>query len=308
MTIFFALIGKLLPLYLFIVAGYALGVLLHLKRRPVAVLLLYILSPIVVLEGGWTAPVSRGTLALPLLFLVICSVLCGCFYLVSAFVWKRGDTMRNLAAFASADGNSGYFGIPAGLALFGPQSLGIIVLCSLGFLLYECSVGFFTLARGNFTIRESLRKAIALPLLYAFGLGMAANIWHLQEPAVLVAVFRDVRSAYSVMGMLLIGISLAGERLSAVDGRLLAFTTVAKTIVWPGLMLFLIALDRHVLHIFGNDVHGVILLMGMVPLAVNTVVYSSVLKVHPERAAVAVMVSTLLALPFIPLLSAFFPA
>jgi len=306
MAVFFALVGKLLPLYLFIAAGYLLGVFLHLKRRPVALLLLYILSPIVIFEGSWTAPLSRGTLALPLLFLVICSVLCGLFYLVGGLIWKRGNTMRNLAAFASANGNTGYFGIPVALALFSPDILGIVVLSSLGFVLYECSTGFFMLARGNFTVGESMRKVLALPLLYAFVLGIAANAVHLSVPVLVGAVFRDVRSAYGVLGMLLIGVSLAGERLSAVDAKLLTFTTVAKIIVWPSLMLCLIAFDRQVLHVFSTDVHHVMLLMGIVPLAVNTVIYSSVLKVHPEKAAVAVMVSTVLALFFIPAISMLF--
>lgn len=306
MEVFFSLVGKLLPLYLFIAAGYLLGVFLHLPRRPVALLLLYILSPIVIAEGSWTAPLSRATLALPLLFLAICSLLCGVFYMLAGVVWKRGDTMRNLAAFASANGNTGYFGIPVALALFPAQRLGIVVLASLGFVLYECSTGFFTLARGNFTPGESLRKILSLPLLYAFVLGIAANAMHLPVPALFEALFRDVRSAYSVLGMLLIGVSLAGERLSAVDGKLLAFTTVAKIVVWPVLMLTLIALDRRMFHVFGPDVHDVMLLMGIVPLAVNTVVYSSVLRVHPEKAAVAVMVSTVVALFFIPAVSAVF--
>lgn len=306
MLVFLVLVGKLLPLYLFIVTGYLLGVFLRLKRRPVAILLLYVLSPIVVFEGGWTAPLSRGTLALPLLFLMICSILCGFFYSLSGFVWKRGESMRNLAAFASANGNSGYFGIPAALALFPSDRLGIVVLCSLGFLLYECSTGFFTLARGNFTIGESVKKVLALPLLYAFILGIAANFLHLASSPVVTTLLSNVRSAYSVLGMMLIGVSLAGEKLSAVDTRLLAFTTVAKTIVWPAVMLAIIALDRQVLHVFSEDVHGVLLLMGMIPLAVNTVVYSSVLKMHPEKAAVAVMVSTVLALFLIPALSAVF--
>jgi hypothetical protein len=71
-------------------------------------------------------------------------------------------------------------------------------------------------------------------------------------------------------------------------------------------MVGLIFLDRYFLHIFGEDVHGVMLLMGIVPLAVNTVVYSSALNVHPEKAAVAVLVSTLIALPFIPFMTVLF--
>ena len=304
MELFFILLQKLFPLYILIALGYVAGVFFRVKRDPVAFLLLYILSPLVVMDGAMTVTLNRGTLSLPLLFLIICSTLCWIFFSIGSCVWKRGDSMRNLAAFASANGNTGYFGIPVALALFPKDILGIVVLSSFGFVLYECTTGFFLLARGNYSYRESVVKLIKLPLLYAFVLGLAVNAVGFTPPALLVTALDGVRSAYSIFGMMLIGIALARQSRSAFDGRLLVFTTIAKCVIWPALMLMLIGIDRHFLHVFGEDVHGV--LMGMVPLAVNTVVYSSALKVHPEKASVAVMVSTLIALPFIPLLSVLF--
>ncbi|MDD4627983.1 MAG: hypothetical protein PHE68_01150 [Candidatus Peribacteraceae bacterium] len=306
MSLFFVLLGKLLPLYLLIGAGYIVGALFHLKRQVVALILLYVLSPLVVLEGGLTAHLTRATLLLPLIFLFLCSALCLIFLAASSLVWRKNDSMRNLAAFASANGNTGYFGIPAAMALFPSDVLGLVVLCSLGFLLYESSVGFFVLARGNYTFRESVGKLLKLPLLYAFALGVILNMLHFSPSPAVFGFLHDVRGAYSVLGMMLIGLGLAGEKFSAVDSRLLGFTTVAKCVIWPTLMMIIIMVDRQALHFFGEDVHGVMLLMAMVPLAVNTVVYSSVLKVHPEKAAVAVMVSTLLALFMIPALSVLF--
>jgi predicted permease len=281
-------------------------VIFCVKRRLVAVLLLYFLSPLVVFEGAMTVHLSRGTLILPLLFFVVCSILCLLFYASGSFFWGRGNSLKNLAAFASANGNTGYFGIPVSLALFGEKTLGLVVLCSLGFLLYESSVGFLVLARGSFTLRESLRKLLRLPLLYAFAVGLAWNVLHLPSPNSLSTVLHLVRSVYSILGMMLVGLGLSGEGFSAVDGRLIGFTTAAKYAIWPVLMLAIISADRSFFHLFGADVHGVLLLMGMVPLAVNTVVYSSALRVFPEKAAVAVMVSTLVALFMIPALSVVF--
>jgi malate permease and related proteins len=46
--------------------------------------------------------------------------------------------------------------------------------------------------------------------------------------------------------------------------------------------------------------------MAIVPLAANTVALATELKVHPERAAIAVLLSTLFALFYIPFMAYIF--
>jgi len=50
------------------------------------------------------------------------------------------------------------------------------VLCILGFVLYENTLGFYIVARANFSIKESIRKVLKLPTIYAFLLGVLLNI------------------------------------------------------------------------------------------------------------------------------------
>jgi predicted permease len=60
--------------------------------------------------------------------------------------WAFGkDSTKNILAFAAGTGNTGYFGIPAATALFGDAALSPVVLCILGVILYEHSVGFVSL-------------------------------------------------------------------------------------------------------------------------------------------------------------------
>lgn len=304
MAIFVVLLLKLLPLYVFIALGYLAGVFLHVQRDSVAFLLLYILSPIVVFEGARTVSLQGETLVLPLFFFLFCSILCLLFYALSSFVWRDGT--RNLAAFASADGNTGYFGIPVALALFSPSILGVVVLGSIGFVLYESTLGFFVLARGNCSLRETLRKVLGLPLLYAFAVGILCNVLHIGLPETITTVMLDVRGAYAILGMLVIGLGLAGLGRSSVDLRLVGFTSVAKFVMWPLLMIGVLSFDGHVLHFFSTDSRHVMLLLSIVPLAVNTVALSSVARSHPEKAALAVLCSTLLSLVVIPFYALWF--
>lgn len=50
---------------------------------------------------------------------------------------------------------------------------------------------------------------------------------------------------------------------------------------------------------------AVVLLMACVPMAGNTVVIANQLNVHPEKAATAVMLSTILAIVSVPLMMMF---
>jgi predicted permease len=102
--------------------------------------------------------------------------------------------------------------------------------------------------------------------------------------------------------MMMIGLGLAGRTLAETDVRLLGFTTVAKFVVWPLTMVCILAIDASVTRFYGHDVWPVMLLLSMVPLAANTVAFSNLVNVHPGKAAVAVLTSTLVALVAIPVL------
>jgi predicted permease len=73
-----------------------------------------------------------------------------------------------------------------------------------------------------------------------------------------------------------------------------------KYLVWPALGLTAVWLDRTYLHTLNQLSQQVLLLLTWVPIAANTVSFATVLKAHPEKAALAVVASTVLALLFVP--------
>jgi malate permease and related proteins len=105
---------------------------------------------------------------------------------------------------------------------------------------------------------------------------------------------------------MIIGMGLAGASWKSIDMSFISLTFLAKFICWPGLMALLIFVDKNSLHIFDTDIYNVLIIMSIVPLAANTVAIATELRTHPEKAAVAVLLSTIFALFYIPLIVSLF--
>ena len=304
MSIFLLLLGKLFPLYALIVLGFLAGRLLDVKREMVARLLLYIIVPAVSFYGAATVPLNGAVLSLPFVFGAVCITMCALSYALARMMWK--DTTKNILAYACGTGNNGYFGIPLVIMLFSDSAFGIAVVAGMGFLLYEVTLGFFIVAKGNFTFAQSVRKLLTLPILYAFLIGLAWNALHIPMPAPLNELLLHFRGAFTILGMMIIGMGFSSLKTLFVDVRFLLVSFFFKFILWPLAILSIVAADRMFFHLYGDTVHSVMVVLSMVPLAANTVIFATELKVHPEKAASAVFLSTLFALIYIPILSALF--
>ncbi|MDO8648661.1 MAG: AEC family transporter [Candidatus Peregrinibacteria bacterium] len=304
MEVAFLLFGKLIPLYLMVALGFVAGRFLHASRETVAVLLIYIIGPVVIFHGAVTTDMTWSLLSFPLILYAVCVTLCGIFYMIGSRIWS--DATKNILAFTAGSGNTGYFGLPVALALFGEEALGIMVVGLLGFLLYETTVGFFVVARGHYTVRESLLKVTRLPTLYGFALGVLLHTLQVPLGEVYQSFALNFRGAYSVLGMMMVGIGLSGIKSLKIDVPFVALAFLAKFIAWPTVVLLIVAFDRAVLHLYAPEVHRVMILLAIVPMAANTVAFASALHAHPDKAATAVFLSTIVALFSIPVMVSVF--
>lgn len=302
MHIFFTLFLKIIPLYCIILLGYIAGRKLHVKKESIAPLLIYIIAPVVVFTGVSKADISAGTLSLPLFFFCLASTLCLFAYTVGSLIWK--DSEKNILAFAAGAGNVGYFGLPVAVAVFGPEAIPLVVLSVFGIILYENTLGFYITAKGNFSSRESIRKVLKLPTVYAFFLGVIINLSGIPSGQALTDLATYFQGAYTTLGMMLIGLGIASAGTLKIDAPFIAFSFSIKFLLWPLLVALFIALDSTMFHLYGQQIHSVMILLSAVPLGANIVAYATELKTHPEKAATAVLLSTLVALFYIPILVA----
>jgi len=304
MDIFYSLLFKLLPLYLIIFFGYLSGKYLRINKDVVAIVVIYVISPIVFFNAAATTPISLGSLMLPVATLLICCAICLLFSFIGGLFWK--DATRNILAFIAPEANTGYFGLPVALLVLPKPLVEVYIIAILGILVYESTLGFFIAARGKHTHKESVTKLFKLPVIYAVMLGFFANIVGMQFGSAYVTMINYVKIVYVILGMMMIGLGLSGIKTFAFDGLFVGLSFLAKFVVWPVFVLLVIFLDNAFLHIFDATMHRVLLLISLMPVAANTVAYATMLKIHPEKVAVAVVLSTVFALVYVPLMVSFF--
>lgn len=299
MEIFLSLILKLAPLYLLVWLGYVSGKKLRVNKESIADLLLFVIAPIVVLNGVMTTKLSWTVIAIPFAYFAISGIIGVLFYVLLKKVWP--GTERNILSFSAGAGNVGYFGLPLVLAVLGESALGIAILIVFGSILYENTIGFFLVSKSNASVKESIIKVLLMPRLHAFVVGVILSLLSIQVPEMLKDLFANARGAYSVLGMMLVGIGISGISKSSVDYKFMLSAFIPRFIIWPGIAIGLILLDSTFFHIYSKEIHAVFLLLSAVPMASNTVAYSSLQGGHSEKTALSVLVSTIIALFFVPL-------
>ncbi len=304
MEVFFALILKIIPLYVLIALGFIAGKYLKASKETVARLLIYIIAPAVIFNSVFTTPIAANVLSLPILFFVLCCLICLLTYSISKHIWS--DATKNILSFTAGTGNTGYFGLPVAIALFGTDIAGLIIISTLGFVLYENTLGFFITARGHHTAKESIDRLLKLPTIYAFVVALILNILGVKFRQAYMDFATLFRGAYTILGMMLIGLGLAGITNFKFDFKFVTASFLVKFVVWPIIIFAIISFDKAFLGFFTNQIYRVMMLLSVVPLAANTVAYATELNAHPEKASFAVLLSTLFALFYIPLISILF--
>jgi predicted permease len=296
MDIFTTLVLKMLPLYGIMAAGYALGRKFPETVAPTSTVQIYLIAPIVLATVIGAMDFTAAYLLLPVIFYVLC---CGV-GLLTYRVAGGNDGTRNLLAFACGSSNNGYFGLPVALILFPPELVAVFLLAGLGFIFYENTLGYYLIARGRFTTREALMRLSRLPTLYGALLGIVISALAISLPDMLQATATNFRGAYVVLGALIIGLGLSRAKGFEMDRRFLAIPLIMKFVLWPALTFGVAWLDAHVFHVFDEQIRGVILLLGLMPLPANAVAFALQLNVHPEKAALVVFINTVVALFYIP--------
>lgn len=301
MPFFISFLIKLLPLYFDILLGYIAGRIIKSNQETIYKLVLYIISPLVIFNGVANTRMDGAILSLPFLTFSISCGLCLLFYYLAKRVWA--DASKNIIAFTAGSGATGYFGVPLAMIVFDTQAVGVYMMALLGVSMYDNSLGYYMTVRGeSSTPTQCLLKVLRLPTLYAFLLGLVINYSGLSLPNFYHEFMTHIKGVYIVLGMMIIGIGLAGLTQFKLDAKFVGMAFCAKFLAWPSVVFFIIACDKAFFNFYNPVIHQVLILLSIVPLATTTVVMASLIKHHPEKTAAAVLLSTLFALIYIPVM------
>lgn len=293
-----ALLLKILPLLFLMTMGYLARKHFELPKRGLSKTLYYMIIPLVFFHGAMVTDFTLNLLILPIFTFVICCILCFTTFQTGGRILS--GNYRNLASMNGGNANVGYFGLPLAMAMFDAKTVGLYLICAMGFNLYEVTYGFYTAARGNFTIKESVNKLLKLPVIYAFLFGLLLNGLTVDLHGSFDQFFSMLRGAYVVMGMMIIGMAIYDANGFKFDAKFICITFVAKFILFPVVTLFAIYIDQNFLNLLTTDMYKVMILASVVPMGANSIIIADLLGLKTDKIATTVLLSTLFAIVFAP--------
>ena len=277
------------------IIGWGVGKKFELDSKDISTLLVYIISPFVIFYSIIESPANWTYLKFSLGAFLVASLMAVAGLLFARCFWK--DSRVNLFGFAAGTGNTGYFALPLILAIFDKTQIAMAIFIIIGINLYEFTVGYLITAKGSLNIKESILKVIKMPILYAAFLGMIFKYLDIQFDEVFLSFLANFKGAYSVLGMMTIGITIAKFSKIEIDWLFSVLALAWKHLIYPvfGILIFMFIFPVN------KQILQIVALMVATPMAGNVVVISNTLGLHPEKAATSVMLSTMLALITVPI-------
>ncbi len=301
MSIFYIVFLKIISVLLNVVIGFCAGRFAKVDRNSIFTLLFYFISPIVFFSIPASTNVTLGDLGITLIVFIISSLLCVVTYYVFYKYWSDGTV--NLLAMSAGTANCGYFMLPIATALFDDNILNIYMMSIMGINMYESSVGYYVCARGSDSDINSLRRVLKLPIFNAFILGWLFSFAGFTLPDFLDDFTYSMRSAYSILGMIMIGLGLSTIKNLQIDLKFTAASFVSKFIFFPVAINIFIILDKVFFGWYDGNYYDALRLLSLAPTAANTIIFASMWNFNTERASTTVILSSLFSLLYIPVMA-----
>ncbi|PCJ99041.1 MAG: hypothetical protein COA45_06245 [Zetaproteobacteria bacterium] len=298
--IFDILISNVLPLYGLIFLGFIVGKYTDLDVKPIATIIIYAILPIVMFGATATMEFTAKYFLPPFIIASISIIASTTGYLIAGKILEEGDKRQNLIGLLSVGGNATYFGVPIALAIAGKEWLGVYMVMVMPIFILDASLGYYFGVRGDFSIKESLLRVAKLPIIYGAILGFIVNAIGVEPPQLFLDYWERFTGTLIVLGMMMIGAGLSQMDKFRFDLRFFTGIALLRYILWPCLGMLWVFIDLNMLHLLPNTIHTFIILVCACPLGANTVAYATKIGLFPALTSCMVLVTTILALGFIP--------
>lgn len=299
MDIFQTLLHSILPLYVIMALGYVTARVSEIDTKTVATLAAFVMSPAVFVLTVSKMVFVPDIIFAPIMVLAICTSLAFAALRLSRLYMADYKTPY-LTALMAGTNNWGYFGVPIAFALFDPDLVAVYIVIGFGTMLFENSLGIYFISRGHMSPLDSFKNIFRYPVLYAILLGIFFSLIDYDIPMADEAFFPYFKGAYVVLGMMTIGMALAGQKRLDFDWKVIATAFALRFVAFPLLFFTLIWIDKTALHWISPSFYGPFLLFSLMPMAANNIAFAAKFDMKPEKAAVAALATTLFALAYIP--------
>jgi len=286
-----ALVQTVLPIFLIIAVGYAIGTRrnVEVEVQPFIDLIVYVAGPCLIFASIARSDINLTdftTIAGAALAIVLIMTL------VAFLIFNLTKSDKKGLYLPLVFGNTSYLGYPVALFAFGMAGLSRAVVFDMINSLVIFTLGIYIVHQ-----RNEIREAFKIPLLHAVVVGLAFSLLHIPVPDVIFTPIEMIGMITIPLALLVLGYKLTEIKLTAVKVAVLAS-------VFRILGGFLVALAIIELLSIEGMVRDIILLQAAMPSAVMGMILAAKYDRDASLVASVVLITTVLSLISIPLILA----
>jgi len=259
--------------------------------------MVHFILPVIFFDVAINTKIEVKYLLLPMICFAACCILT----LSSLYVGSKffNDGRERIIAYAAGSINTSSLGLSLVLLVFDDKYIRIFMLSTIGILLFAYTIGYHTISNNSESLKARMLNILKMPPIYAFLLGLVGNLCNIKLFDGFGYLFSQMRTTYLVLGMMVFGLSLSKVKFD-IGGKFIALFILPKILISPLIYLGFIVLDKFVFHIYDNEMHKLFFVISALPPGVDCIIISSLYNQHPEKAAIGVLISTLIATLYIP--------
>ncbi len=202
-------INNVLPAFMVMATGVLLDRALHVDKRSLARLAMYVLTPCLVFSSLSHSEVDPSQFGRMLLFVLAITVVMVLVALAVGRLLHWSRELTDALVLSVAFLNSGNFGLSVVLFTFGDAGLQLGTVFFIGTNLACNTLSAFFASRSKGGTRRALLNVFKLPGLYAFGLALLMRAWHITVPTVILRPTELIGRAMVPVMLMMLGLQLS---------------------------------------------------------------------------------------------------
>ncbi len=265
----------------------------QIDDRTITLLNVYFLQVFLTFWGLLLHPVDITLLYAPSIYLVIVIIALIFSALFASHLFKHKKEY-SIAMVAALIGNTGNLGIPLNIAIFGEASIPYTTVVNLMNVFVVYTIGVYFYSRGSFSVKESLKNIIKLPILWAALIAITLSVYGYRPSDTIMNMLMMGAYASMTMQLFLFGIYLYGTKINQINKTLISWVLSFKFLLLP-LIAFVVLYNTEL----DSMIKGIIFIELIMPLAVANVNLASLYNCRPKVVTALVLISSFLFLGII---------
>ncbi|MCC5920856.1 MAG: hypothetical protein LAT68_06605 [Cyclobacteriaceae bacterium] len=301
--ILFEFFKGIFPYLLCVPLGYFVSKKGWLPKKWVTIPMIFVLMPVLIVNHVLKADAESLKLLPAIGFILALSML------IPAEIFNRyfgKGTEKGLIQSSFSFYNVAFFGIPTVIALFGKDSVTLLICIYIGTALYGDIIGYYQVAKSKYGLRESLMRVFKIPFIYAFILAASLRIGGIESPDLLADVSGVFGILVSVGGMLIIGMNVSSVDFTKLRYRFLSGMMSIRLVSGVIFTAILLVGEYYLFDLLSTEARQMMAIVPLFPIAANVTLFASFLKADEAATATWILVSMLISLILIPLAGLFF--